>query len=191
MQKLTSGAVAALILALLTPSWLAAQQERTMAGLETEHGGFGAVVFKGSAVSDQFAGFLGARGGWVLDHAFVLGAGGYWMASGPEVPVPGGGEDTLDLWYAGVEVEFISGWSEVYHLAFGTLIGGGSAKAAEESDGVWAVEPQLNLEINLTSHFRLDVGGGYRWVLDSDLPEIDSGDLSQFFGQLALKFGVF
>lgn len=178
------------VLAMAAPTRLVAQQERTLVGRETEHGGFGSVVFKGSGVSDQFAGFFGARGGWVLDHVFSLGAGGYWMGGGVDVPVEGG-DDSLDMWYAGVEIEFISGWSQVYHITFLTLIGGGSIGAGGRTDGIWTTEPELNLEINVAPYFRLNFGGGYRFVWGADLPNVSNGDLSQFFGQVSLKFGAF
>jgi len=53
------------------------------------------------------------------------------------------------------------------------------------------VEPELNLEVNVTSYFRLNFGGGYRFVWDVAYPELSNGDLSQFFGQVSLKFGAF
>ena len=43
----------------------------------------------------------------------------------------------------------------------------------------------------MNSFFRLDFGGGYRFVWDVDIPELSNGDLSQFFGQIVLKFGAF
>lgn len=176
--------------ALAAPSDLLAQQERTLVRGEFDNGGFGGAVFKGSGVNGQFAGFFGARGGWVIDHVFVLGAGGYWMGGGVSAPVEEG-TGSIDLWYAGAEIEFISGWSQVYHITLLTLIGGGSARLGGESDGIWTTEPGLNLEVNVTHYFRLNAGGGYRFVWGVDLPGLDSGDFSQFFGQVTLKFGAF
>lgn len=178
------------LLLLVSPPSLQAQHERTLVSGETTHGGFGAVVFKGSGVNDQFVGFFGGRGAWLIDHVFALGAGAYVMGGGVDVERPGG-KESLEMWYGGAEIEFISGWSQVYHITFLTLIGGGSLDLAGESDGIWAVEPELNLEINVTSYFRLNFGGGYRFVWDVDIPELSNGDLSQFFGQVSLKFGAF
>jgi hypothetical protein len=79
----------------------------------------------------------------------------------------------------------------VYHFTFLTLIGGGSLDLEGQSDGIWAAEPAMNLEINVNSFLRLDFGGGYRFVWDVDVPGLSNGDLSQFFGQIALKFGAF
>ena len=174
----------------LSPSDLEAQEARTLVRGESSNGGFGAVGFKGSGVNDLFAGFFGARGAWMIDHVFALGAGGYVMGGG--VDVEGStGPQSLKMWYGGAEIEFISGWSEVYHFTFLTLIGGGSLDLEGQSDGIWAAEPALNLEINVNSFLRLDFGGGYRFVWDVDIPDLSNGDLSQFFGQIVLKFGAF
>jgi hypothetical protein len=188
MKRLLSAAIVLSVLA--APSHLGAQQERTLVRGEFDHGGFGAGVFKGSGVADQFAGFFGARGGWILDHVFVLGAGDYWMGSGVQASV-GEATESVDLWYGGLEIEFISGWSQVYHITFVTLIGGGSAGLGDESDGIWTTEPGLNMEINVTPYLRLDFGGGYRFVWGVDLPGLSDSDFSQFFGQISLKFGAF
>ena len=173
-----------------SPAELEAQKARTLVQGEASNGGFGAIVFKGTGVNDQFAGFFGGRGAWVIDHVFALGAGGYVMGGGVDVE-RGSGEQSLSMWYGGAEIEFISGWSQVYHITFLTLIGGGSLGLEGESDGIYAVEPAMNLEINVNSFFRLDFGGGYRFIWDVDIPEISNGDLSQFFGQVSLKFGTF
>lgn len=175
---------------LASPVDLQAQQARTLVRGESSNGGFGAIVFKGSGVNDQFAGFFGARGAWMIDHVFAIGAGGYVMGGGVDVDGSTGAQ-SLKMWYGGAEIEFISGWSEVYHFTFLTLIGGGSLDLEGQSDGIWAAEPAMNLEINVNSFLRLDFGGGYRFVWDVDVPGLSNGDLSQFFGQIALKFGAF
>jgi hypothetical protein len=172
------------------PSDLEAQQARTLVRGEASHGGFGALVFKGSGVNDQFAGFFGGRGAWLIDHVFALGLGGYVMGGGVDVQREGG-EQSLDMWYGGAELEFISGWSQVYHITFLTLVGGGSLGLDGESDGIWVAEPALNIEINVTPYMRLNFGGGYRFVFGVDIPDLENRDLSQFLGQVSLKFGAF
>jgi len=178
-------------LALAVPAGLPAQQARTMVRTEADNGAYGGLVFKGTAVDDQFAAFLGARGGYLFDHVFSVGAGGYVMAGGPDVALPGGGTGPLDMWYGGVELEFINIWSQVYHLTFLVLVGGGSMKLEGASDGIWATEPALNLEMNVTPWYRLQFGGGYRFIWDVDTPGLDNWDASQFFGQIVMKFGTF
>ena len=193
MRSVAARVLAAAVLSWVffaAPSDLEAQEARTLVRGESSNGGFGAVGFKGSGVNDQFAGFFGARGAWMIDHVFALGAGGYVMGGGGDVE-GSTGPQSLKMWYGGAEIEFISGWSEVYHFTFLTLIGGGSLDLEGQSDGIWAAEPALNLEINVNSFLRLDFGGGYRFVWDVDIPDLSNGDLSQFFGQIVLKFGAF
>lgn len=175
---------------LFSPAEVEAQKARTLVQGESSNGGFGAVVFKGTGVDDQFAGFFGGRGAWLIDHVFALGAGGYVMGGGVDVERVSG-DQSLSMWYGGAEIEFISGWSQVYHITFLTLIGGGSLGLEGESDGIYAVEPAMTLEINVNSFLRLDFGGGYRFIWDVDIPDLSNGDLSQFFGQVSLKFGAF
>lgn len=182
---------AVVCLALVLPAELSAQQAQTLVRGQGQNGGYGAAVFKGSSVNDQFAGFFGARGGYLLDHVFSLGAGGYLMGGGVDADLEGGERGPLDMWYGGVELEFIGVWSQLYHITFLVLVGGGATKLAGESDGIWATEPALNLEINVAPWFRLDFGGGYRFIWDVDTPGLDSQDLSQFFGQIVMKFGAF
>jgi hypothetical protein len=56
-------------------------EEETLISGGIDSGGFGALVFKFSGVNDQFAGFAGARGGWIINHQFVVGGGGYGLTS--------------------------------------------------------------------------------------------------------------
>ena len=61
----------------------------------------------------------------------------------------------------------------------------------DPSDAVFVLEPQANLELNVTPFMRINVGGGYRWVTDVDLYPLTNRDFSAAFGSLALKFGKF
>lgn len=177
-------------LTLALPVDLAAQQAQTMVR-GGDNGGYGAAVFKGSAVNDQFAGFLGLRGGYLLDHVVSLGGGAYLMGGGVDVELQGGETGSLDLWYGGAEIEFIGIWNQLYHITFLILVGGGAMDLDGVSDGIWATEPALNLEINVAPWLRIDFGGGYRFIWDVDTPGLTNGDASQFFGQLVMKFGTF
>ena len=75
---------------------------------EASHGGFGAIVFKGSGVNDQFVGFFGGRGAWLIDHVFAIGAGAYVMGGGVDVQRTSGSQ-SLDMWYGGAEFELFVG----------------------------------------------------------------------------------
>ena len=56
---------------------------------------------------------------------------------------------------------------------------------------VFVAEPVVNLELNVAKWFRINVGAGYRIVAGVNVGDLENGDLSSFFGNLAFKFGSF
>ncbi|KPK81198.1 MAG: hypothetical protein AMS25_07250 [Gemmatimonas sp. SM23_52] len=81
----------------------AAAQERTLLGRGFHSGGFGGPVVKFSEVDGDFAVFVGARGGWIINHMFVLGAGGYGLVNEIDIGFPGPRD--IEFGYGGVELE--------------------------------------------------------------------------------------
>jgi hypothetical protein len=51
--------------------------DETLFSGNVEHGGFGGPVVKFTQIKDEFGVLVGGRGGWIINHSFVLGAGGY------------------------------------------------------------------------------------------------------------------
>lgn len=169
------------------------QEEDTLIRGGIDSGGFGALVFKFSGVNDQFAAFAGLRGGWIINHRFIIGGGGYGLSS--EICVDEDGRcrtRQIEFGYGGFEFEYIGLWDRVAHYSLQLLIGAGGVTVFDfESDPVFVAEPAAKLELNVTKWFRIDVGGGYRFVSGLDLGRLDSGDLSAPFGSLEFKFGNF
>jgi hypothetical protein len=168
-------------------------EEETLITGGIDSGGFGALVFKFSGVNDQFAVFAGARGGWIINHQFVVGAGGYGLAS--TICLDEDGSCFLrqiEFGYGGFEFEYIGLWNRVAHYSLQLLIGGGGVTLLGFSaDPVFVAEPAARLELNVTKWFRLNVGGGYRFVSGLSLASLENSDLSEFTGVLEFKFGSF
>lgn len=169
-------------------------QAETLAAGGLESGGFGAGVVRFSGVADQFAVFAGGRGGWIINHTFILGGAGYGLAS--DVSIDGGlipglpGRD-FEFGYGGVELTYVHASDKLIHFTVSALIGGGSITRLGVSDGVFVLEPFADVVLNVTNFFRLAAGGGYRFVSGVEGFGLSNGDMSQFFGELALKFGSF
>jgi hypothetical protein len=180
--------IAFTLLALLATSSVAAAQEQTLAGEGLDSGGFGAPVVIFSELGSEFAVFAGARGGWIIDHTFVLGLGGYGLASNiGEFPF----EREVEFGYGGLELEYINNSNSVVHFSIYTLVGGGAVTYLYDVvDGVFVVEPAVNLMVNVTQWFRLGVGGGYRFVAGAD-HDMSNEELSAPVGVLTFKFGSF
>lgn len=168
-------------------------EEETLISGGIDSGGFGALVFKFSGVNDQFATFAGARGGWIINHQFVVGAGGYGLASNICVDEDGSCFlREIEFGYGGFEFEYIGLWNRVAHYSLQLLIGGGGVTLLGFSaDPVFVAEPAARLELNVTKWFRLNVGGGYRFVSGLSLASLENSDLSAFSGVLEFKFGSF
>jgi hypothetical protein len=180
-------------------------QEDTLIKGGIDSGGFGALVFRFGEVADQFATLQGVRGGWIINHQFVIGAGLYGVSNGICLD-----DDRdcrfreIDFGYVGFEFGYIGLWNRVAHYTLQLLIGGGGVSylnSASEGDlahqwgdpgtDFFVAEPVANLELNVTKWWRINVGAGYRIVAGLDAGSLESSDLSSVFGNVEFKFGSF
>lgn len=184
---------------LTNPVWAQGEEEEPKPEEETlisggiDSGGFGALVFKFSGVNDQFAVFAGARGGWIINHHFIVGLGGYGLASEICVDKEGRCEEReIEFGYGGLEFEYVGLWNRLIHYSLQLLVGGGGVSVdGDDVDPVFVLEPAAKMEANITKWFRINVGGGYRFVSGMDFGPVKNSDLSAFFGDLQFKFGSF
>jgi hypothetical protein len=169
----------------------AAGQQRTLVDDGFDSGGFGAPVIKFANAVDQFAVYVGGRGGWIINSTIMLGLGGYGLASDVTIDPRFFGRQ-MEFGYGGLDLEFIVASDALVHATVGALVGGGGVRPFwEPTDAVFVLEPALNIELNMTSFMRLAVGGTYLWVTDIDTPTLRSDDLNSFTGTVQLKFGKF
>jgi hypothetical protein len=178
-------------------------QEKTLLGDgEITHGGYGGPVIKFSQVNDNFAVFVGGRGGWIINHTFVIGAAGYGLAN----PIKGneiifGESRRLHFGYGGLELGYINNSDELIHFSVYTLIGAGSVLSNvdddlfpmydDEPNTFFVLEPSANVVMNISSFMRLSVGASYRFVNTNEVDGLSSSDLSGTAVGLTLKFGKF
>jgi hypothetical protein len=199
----------------LIPTLALAQEETLLSG-GVEHGGFGGPVVKVTRINGQDAVLVGGRGGWIINHTFVIGGGGYGLVTDVRPSVPGLlGQDKLMLGYGGLELEFILQSDRVVHLTVPILIGAG---AVGYRNGYWGhgvdldlgidnrfdtffiVEPGVDLELNVVSFFRINAGLSYRHVSGIGVPTDITGsarplasnsDLRGVSWMIGFKFGSF
>lgn len=192
-----------LIVIFFTAAGMSLAQEKTLLGSRIEHGGFGGPVVKFTQVNDQFGVLVGGRGGWIINHGLVLGLGGYGLANevkGVETFL--GYEQNLNFGYGGFEMEYIINSDDLMHMTIYTLIGAGGVNYRLDNDfadvnwdatadAFFVFEPAVNLELNLTTFFRLDLGVGYRFISGVEDYNLNEEALSGVSGILTLKFGSF
>ncbi len=163
-------------------------------------GEYGTVASKIGMVRSTKALFVGGRGGWIIDHTFAIGIGGYTLLNDIEARIPDtAGNHLMTLNYGGVDLEYISPIGESYYLAIQALVGAGAIGHKEipyldrrqYHDPFFVLEPSVTVEIAVTKIFRIGIGASYREVawLESNLAT--QADLSGPSGFLSLKVGFF
>ena len=167
-------------------------QEQTLLSGPIESGGFGGPVVKSSQVGNKFAVFAGGYGGWLVNHTFMIGGGGYGLVNNIDAPPVAqtyfGTTSTLrtQFGYGGLVLEYIGASDNLIHFTVGTLIGGGGVNYGYRYDwsnynyndvgnasACFVLEPNAGLELNITEFFRVDAGASYRLVRRTNLPADD------------------
>jgi hypothetical protein len=187
---------------------------QTLFGSKAHHGGYGALETKATAVLSQPAMLVGLQGGWIIDHRFVLGAAGYGLATRHDAPDAfrvEGQPSTMEMGYGGLRLGYLLQPASLIHVGFGLLIGGGGLVAVSRNrftttdpdgdvgmehrtahaEGVFALEPQVEGELNVTSFMRIAASGSYRYIAAVGGPGLSNANLSAPAVGLALRFGAF
>jgi hypothetical protein len=186
----------AVVLSLAGP---ALAEDETLFPEVVESGYFGGSVGKITWVNHESAILVGVRGGWIVNHQFVVGGGAYYLIDDVLV------EDTgivpapeLLLAYGGPELEYIGRPAELVHYTLCALIGAGMVDYLDSEGGqvdevkedfFFVFEPAVNLMLNFTELFRIGAGVSYRYVYGVNLEGLENRDLRGPCASLTLKFG--
>lgn len=175
-------------------------QAETLVSGELESGGFGAPVVKFTQIDGKFGLLVGGRGGWIMNHTFIIGMGGYGLVNQVDANFIFEGKlIPLTMGYGGFEMEYIYSSNSLVHFSIYLLLGGGGLtykeysdwRSPQISDNFWIAEPAVNIELNISSFFRIDAGIGYRLVSDVNLGDLTNSDIAGVEGILTFKFGKF
>jgi hypothetical protein len=153
----------------------------------------------------------GIKAAMLLDHQFAVG-----LAAGSlltETAFTGIGSDNLNvglnsvMMYGGLYLDYITKFHSPVQISFPTVIGGGGFILLEkleahpvtgisdekfvEAGVFFMLEPSVSVELNVFKKLRVGVGGGYRFVINSDLERISDADLSAPTLNLSFKYGIF
>jgi hypothetical protein len=157
--------------------------------------GFGGAVATFSHVNESFAVFAGGRGGLIINQTFILGCGGYVLIN--SIPAPPPNADLfLNMVYFGAECGYIHNPDRLFYFTISTLIGLGSSTLRDaefnemaDDDFFFVFEPAASLMMNITSSFRMGLGGGYRYVTGVTEYGLSSTSLSGLSCNLIFEFG--
>lgn len=193
--------IAALLILCLIALPTFAQEEETLVSGEIESGGFGGPVLKVGSFNGEAGLMIGGRGGWIINHSFIIGGGGYGLVNNVKANTLGPlGERYLNFGYGGLELEYIPASNRLYHLSFKTLIGGGGVGFRDQNfdyhrdgdqDAFFVLEPEVNATMNVTKYFRISAGVSYRYISGVNSLASSNADLSGPSGVLTFRFGKF
>jgi hypothetical protein len=178
------------------------------------HGGFGGPQLKVSRILSAPSLFVGAGGGWLVNHALVIGLAGYGLATRHDVPTAtrvDGEPSVLGFGYGGLSAGYLLWPHRLLHAGVGALLGAGGLVAVSRrsfdtsdrwndegrehhtahGDAVFVMEPHVEVELNVVRFMRIAIGASYRYVAAVDAPGLTSQKLSAPAGGLTFKFGRF
>jgi len=199
-----------MLVLLLTIPMLGFSQQQTLIKGKLTHGGFAGPVLKYSQMLDQDALLVGLRGGWIIGRSLYIGGAGYGLVNRVESFSQYAGTDTavvryLGLGYGGLELGVILASDRIIDVASQVLFGAGGALHTNrdnwedfewdmdehDGDAFFILEPAIDIELNVTSFFRICIGASYRFVTGIEMDEFKNSDLNGFSGVFTLKFGRF
>jgi hypothetical protein len=188
---------------LLVSAGIYAQKDQTIFSNVQRSGGWGAPIFEYTNLGKDLETTAGGGGALVLNDFYL---GGYGMGTADLYNYVNATNlrEKLSFKHGGFWIGFTPLQSRVIHPYFSTRIGWGKARyrASEISnpdrvisdlkDNVFVMTPELGLELNVFSFFRIAVTGSYRWVNGVEgLPTFENEDLSSYGATLTLRFGGF
>jgi len=185
----------------------AVAQEETLVAGDLESGGFGGPVIKLGSFNGETGVLVGGRGGWIINHTFIIGFGGYGLTNRVLANSTGPlGERYMNLGYGGLELEYIPESNKLVHYSFMLLLGAGGVSFRNndwedwhwpddnshyKADAFFIAEPQVNATLNITKWFRMSGGLSYRFVEGLESTISTNKNLSGISGGLTFRFGKF
>ena len=164
---------------------------------------------KFTPIDGKFGVLTGAYGGVLINKKLMLGAGGWSLVNNIDMPRLNTNDikQYINLWYTGFVAEYIFNPDKVVHFSAGGLIGGGGVSRRDrfrfasdddperdynyDASGFFVAEPFVNIEINLISNLRLNIGGSYRYVAGTNTLGITDSQLNNYAVHVGFKAGIF
>ena len=174
---------------LLLTTGLFAQRDQTLFGKSGLgfSGVWGGWAYGMTAFEDEMALTRGGFGGLEFGRQLMVGYGGFRTTD--QVAFGADNTSQFDLKYKGLILGYGIRSDKVIHPTLKVLVGGGTADVENVgSDKVFVLQPSAGLEVNVFKIFRIGLDGGYRFVTNTDIPNLKPTDLSAFYGEVNLKF---
>jgi len=172
-------------------------------------GGYGAFNMAYANIDGLNTLYFGGQGGWVINHSFVVGGGGYGFTTDFRFDEELNARYQYNGGYGGVLLEFMLKPSRIVHVNFPMLIGGGGVRYTQDSDSSNSIfqedessffifEPGVELQVNLLPFMRIAFGARYKLTSNTTLRYLSTGEAIADAGflrvpsaNISFKFGRF
>lgn len=209
-----------LITFLLSVSLLNAQDEEPQylfQNTDISISGFGAFFNEFSSVQNDFAVSNGGGGAVIFNQKFYFGGYGMGLSTIHERPdldsiISGVSDSRISFGHGGLWLGYIHNSHKAVHFSVSSKFGWGQIAIYDKyydyhdreeyyaRDNVFVITPQIEMEMNLTPWFKMNIGAGYRYVAGIDKAYIlsnqktnyyESNDFSSPTANISLLFGGF
>ena len=200
-------------LLLICASLATAQEEHSKTGWNKHEtlfskarviGGFGGPIVSFSKIENETTSFVGVGGGLIVNNFFIglYGIGSTRMRNRQNRI----STETANLAHGGIWLGYTSNQYKLIHLFSTVKIGSGAVVYTtqksldtwdmkfEDADQIFAIAPEIGLELNIFRFFKIAFTGGYRWVEGlnkNDVRKYTNSDFSSATGSISFRFGGF
>lgn len=169
---------------------LSAQREETLVNRDGARfsGIWGVASNNYSAFNDNWIYSRGGYGGLEFGRTVFIGWGGYKMREDVDL---GGVSSPFRMKYNVFVLGLMPNSRRAIHPRINLMTGRGRISTTDDaSDRVFVFQPSGGIELNVFQWFRVGLEGGYRFVMDSEIPGLENNKVSAPFAQLDLRFGI-
>ncbi len=153
----------------------------------TDHTGFGGPTFNNTMIAGKWTMEVGGLGGGFVNERFYIGGGGFALNHKQN-------QREYELGYGGLMLGYL--WQAKDRTALNLYLIGSYGSIVEKNEGFreisddfWALKPTIEVDFLLTKWLRIGVGGGFRWVMGSNISTLKDSDLSAPYAGITLRFG--
>jgi len=161
--------------------------------------GFGAPLNSWGSINGKFAAFNGGGGAVLLNRQFFIGGYGLELENKVKTSELRGTGSQLQMEHGGLWIGYDCNSNRLIHPTVSLKTGWGTASLTDGNGrneyaraSIFAIEPEMGMEINIAKFFKIALTGSYRIIQSNDrLDGFNLKHLNGFALNTSLKFGWF
>ncbi|MCP4133390.1 MAG: caspase family protein [bacterium] len=158
---------------------------------------YGALIPRYGRLGGENTFLLGTRGGLILNHSFVFGAGGFGNTTSRRLTVDSTDRD-VSIGYGGFMFEYYFFATSLVNISTGVIIGAGgvgykvgSGDDQVEGSAFFALEPHVGVYLNVTDFLRVGVDVSYLYINGISMSGVSDSDYRGFSASLVVAYVSF